>query len=104
MNAEAEASGAPRKPEITPLDRYPLNVNDPDAGEDEMVVTMSLGLALDLAGTFVFALSGAMAGVKNKLDLFGLIVVRVASSDAIYCCSCQGRTDRVIAKPLLRLG
>jgi len=28
VNAEAEASGAQRKPEITPLDRYPLNVND----------------------------------------------------------------------------
>lgn len=28
VNAEAEASGALRKPEITPLDRYPLNVND----------------------------------------------------------------------------
>jgi hippurate hydrolase len=28
VNAEAEASGAPRKPEITPLDRYPLNVNN----------------------------------------------------------------------------
>jgi amidohydrolase len=31
VNAEAEASGAPRKPEITTLDRYPLNSNDPDA-------------------------------------------------------------------------
>src|SRR6185437_3723029 len=31
--AEAEASGAPRLPEITPLDRYPLNVNDKDASE-----------------------------------------------------------------------
>ncbi len=31
VNAEAEASGAPRKPEITVLDRYPLNVNDPAA-------------------------------------------------------------------------
>jgi hippurate hydrolase len=28
VNAEAAASGAPRKPEITPLDRYPLAVND----------------------------------------------------------------------------
>jgi len=28
VNAEAEASGTPRKPEITPLDQYPLNVND----------------------------------------------------------------------------
>jgi amidohydrolase len=33
VNAEAEASGAPRKPEITTLDHYPLNVNDPDASE-----------------------------------------------------------------------
>lgn len=31
VNAEAEASGAPRKPEITPLDRYSLTMNDPDA-------------------------------------------------------------------------
>ncbi|MGH7084095.1 MAG: peptidase dimerization domain-containing protein, partial [Acetobacteraceae bacterium] len=31
VNAEAAASGAPRPPEITPLDRYPLVVNDPAA-------------------------------------------------------------------------
>ena len=31
VNAEADASGAPRKPEITTLDRYPLNTNDRDA-------------------------------------------------------------------------
>jgi amidohydrolase len=31
VNAEAAASGAPRPPEITPLDRYPLVVNDPEA-------------------------------------------------------------------------
>ncbi|MEP7304855.1 MAG: M20 family metallopeptidase [Acidobacteriota bacterium] len=31
VNAEAEASGATRKPEITTLDHYPLNVNDRDA-------------------------------------------------------------------------
>jgi amidohydrolase len=31
VNAEAAASGAPRPPEITTLDRYPLNVNDRDA-------------------------------------------------------------------------
>ncbi|MDN5844038.1 MAG: peptidase dimerization domain-containing protein, partial [Alcaligenaceae bacterium] len=28
VNAEAEASGAPKPPEITPLDRYPLAIND----------------------------------------------------------------------------
>lgn len=33
VNAEAAASGAPRSPEITALDRYPLAVNDPQASE-----------------------------------------------------------------------
>ncbi len=33
VNAEAAASGAPKPPEITPLDRYPLAVNDPAATE-----------------------------------------------------------------------
>jgi len=31
VNAEAEASRAPRKPEISPLDHYPLVKNDPEA-------------------------------------------------------------------------
>ena len=31
VNAEATASGAPKKPEITPLDRYSLVTNDPEA-------------------------------------------------------------------------
>jgi hippurate hydrolase len=31
VNAEATASGAPQKPEITPLDRYSLVKNDPEA-------------------------------------------------------------------------
>ncbi len=33
VNAEAEASGAPKKPEITPLDRYPLVKNNPEAAK-----------------------------------------------------------------------
>jgi metal-dependent amidase/aminoacylase/carboxypeptidase family protein len=33
VNAEAQASGALRKPEITKLDHYPLNVNDRDASK-----------------------------------------------------------------------
>jgi hippurate hydrolase len=33
VNAEAAASGAPRMPEITPLDRYPLNINDQQASD-----------------------------------------------------------------------
>ena len=33
VNAEAAASGAPRAPEITPLDHYPLNINDQEASK-----------------------------------------------------------------------
>jgi amidohydrolase len=33
VNAEAAASGAPRPPEITPLDSYPLNINDKAASD-----------------------------------------------------------------------
>jgi hippurate hydrolase len=33
VNAEAAASGAPRPPEISLLDRYPLNVNDTEASK-----------------------------------------------------------------------
>jgi len=40
-----------------------------------------LQLVLDLAGTFVFALSGAMAGVKRKLDLFGVLVLSFAAAN-----------------------
>jgi uncharacterized membrane protein YeiH len=42
----------------------------------------SLQLVLDLAGTFVFALSGAMAGVKRKLDLFGVLVLSFAAANS----------------------
>ena len=40
----------------------------------------TLVLALDLVGTFVFALSGAAAGVKRRLDLFGVLVLSFAAS------------------------
>lgn len=39
-------------------------------------------LALDLIGTFVFALSGGVAGVKERLDLFGVLVVSFAAASA----------------------
>src|SRR6185437_425117 len=35
----------------------------------------TLLLILDLVGTFVFALSGATAGVNRRLDLFGVLVL-----------------------------
>lgn len=42
----------------------------------------TLLLVLDLTGTFVFALSGAMAGVKGRLDLFGVLVLSYAAGNA----------------------
>src|SRR6478609_4471885 len=44
--------------------------------------TASLLLTLDLIGTFVFALSGAASGVKNKLDLFGVGVLAFVAGNA----------------------
>src|SRR5438445_6675356 len=42
----------------------------------------TLLLALDLVGTFVFALSGATAGVKRRLDIFGVLVLSFAAAAA----------------------
>lgn len=39
----------------------------------------TLALWLDLVGTFVFGLSGAMLGVRKGLDAFGLIVLALAA-------------------------
>jgi uncharacterized membrane protein YeiH len=44
--------------------------------------TAALLFALDLIGTFVFALSGAAAGVKNRLDAFGVSVLAFVAGNA----------------------
>jgi uncharacterized membrane protein YeiH len=44
-------------------------------------INSSLPLVLDLVGTFVFALSGAMAGVKRRLDIFGVLVLSFAAAN-----------------------
>ncbi len=38
-------------------------------------------LVLDLGGTFVFAISGAMAAVKHRLDIFGVLVLAFAAGN-----------------------
>ncbi|MBL0164021.1 MAG: trimeric intracellular cation channel family protein [Xanthomonadales bacterium] len=37
-------------------------------------------IALDLVGTFVFAISGATVGVRHRLDLFGVLVLSFAAA------------------------
>lgn len=50
---------------------------------------------LDLCGTFAFALSGAMAGVKRRLDVFGVLVLSFAAS----CSGGIGRDVLIGATP-----
>ena len=40
----------------------------------------TLILALDLCGTFVFALSGAALGARKRVDLFGVLVLALAAA------------------------
>jgi uncharacterized membrane protein YeiH len=48
----------------------------------EQTLVSTLLAAFDLGGTFVFALSGATAGVKHKLDLFGVLVLSFAAGNS----------------------
>lgn len=41
----------------------------------------TLLLVLDLCGTFVFALSGAIAGIRHRFDLFGILVLSFAAGN-----------------------
>ncbi|HKU25538.1 MAG TPA: TRIC cation channel family protein, partial [Candidatus Sulfotelmatobacter sp.] len=49
---------------------------------NEHVVVNTLLVSFDLGGTFVFALSGGMAGVKHRLDLFGVLVLAFAAGNS----------------------
>jgi uncharacterized membrane protein YeiH len=42
----------------------------------------TLVLTLDVIGTFVFALSGAAAGIKARLDIFGILVLSFAAASS----------------------
>jgi uncharacterized membrane protein YeiH len=42
----------------------------------------TFNLTFDLAGTFVFALSGAMTGVRHRLDIFGVLVLSFVAGNS----------------------
>jgi uncharacterized membrane protein YeiH len=44
------------------------------------IAISSITPVLDLLGTFVFALSGAVSGVKHHLDIFGVLVLSFAAA------------------------
>jgi len=45
------------------------------------ITTSTVTVVLDLLGTFVFALSGAMSGVKHRLDIFGVLVLSFVAAN-----------------------
>lgn len=49
---------------------------------DERILVSTVLVAFDLSGTFVFALSGAAAAVKNRLDIFGVLVLAFAAGNS----------------------
>jgi len=49
---------------------------------NEKILISALLVAFDLGGTLVFALSGAVAGVRNRLDLFGVLVLSFAAGNS----------------------
>jgi uncharacterized membrane protein YeiH len=49
---------------------------------EPLLTTATLLLTLDLLGIFVFAISGAASGVKNRLDVFGVNVLAFVAANA----------------------
>src|SRR6476646_1297818 len=49
---------------------------------DELAIVGEFLKVLDLVGTFAFALSGAVSGVKHRIDLFGVLVLSFAAATA----------------------
>ncbi|MDE2138992.1 MAG: TRIC cation channel family protein, partial [Gammaproteobacteria bacterium] len=52
-------------------------------GAEQAVIHVLLTVP-DLGGTFVFAISGAAAAVKHRLDIFGVMALAFAAG-----CHCQ---------------
>ena len=50
--------------------------------EPPLIATSTLVLTLDIIGTFVFAISGAAAGVRKRLDVFGVTVLAFVAANA----------------------
>lgn len=48
---------------------------------NEEIVFGAFLVVLDLGGTFVFALSGAAAGIRHRLDLFGVLVLSFVAAN-----------------------
>src|ERR1041384_4605462 len=54
----------------------------PRMNVDNQILVSEFLRVLDLVGTFVFALSGAVSGVKHRIDLFGELVLSFVAATA----------------------
>jgi uncharacterized membrane protein YeiH len=54
----------------------------PAVSLDMAAAMKTLVLTLDLVGTFVFALSGATAGARRRLDIFGVLVLSFVAANS----------------------
>ncbi len=62
-----------------PIELTSIEHDRPDVTPESGIIIV---LVLDLTGTFVFALSGALAGVKRRLDIFGVLVLSFAAANS----------------------
>src|SRR3569832_1755735 len=68
--------------------RHPPDPADRRGGADSRrsglaaCMLTALSLVLDLGGTIVFAVSGAVAAIKYRLDIFGVLVLSFAAGNA----------------------
>jgi hypothetical protein len=53
--------------------------------------------ALDIFGTFVFAVSGAFRAVRHQLDLLGVLVLAIATDESAQNQTRNGTRPRPIA-------
>jgi uncharacterized membrane protein YeiH len=49
---------------------------------DHEILVSEFLRVLDLVGTFAFALSGAVSGVKHRIDLIGVLVLSFVAATA----------------------
>jgi uncharacterized membrane protein YeiH len=62
--------------------RRPRRYDDKGMAMPKHIDIANLLLTLDLAGTAVFAVSGAAVGVKHRLDIFGVCVLAFVAGNA----------------------
>src|SRR5690606_6044281 len=84
-NMRQDSSGRPPAPTGgAPCHQRTVRLSLVNPGPDSLsaVLLSQAVLIPNLIGTFVFAISGGVAGVKGRVDIFGLAVLAFAAGNA----------------------